>query len=1383
MAIDQNAVPMDLRPLNLSRAPAPAPAPVPASSDLLLAHHPPGTGSPGSLPQYYAAVDPLAAAWPTVVYPQHPPQLVPNGFPEQAVASRAAAAGAATSSDGPDEPQRTSSSRKVKFLCSFGGRILPRPSDGALRYVGGHTRIIAVRKDASFQELMQKMSETYGGGAVLKYQLPDEDLDALVTVSCPEDLENMMEEYDKLAEGSAEGSAKLRVFLFSPTEPDVSGLNLVSDVGDTGQSYVDAVNGVPEKEVAGIKRKESGASLSSTQTSDGIPAELLEGANDGGVASAIAQPTVAVPGTATSMESTRPLHPDTPSNVVFSVPATTTVPVNVPGCAGIPSLQTLQSSRLEQPPPPSAGTTYAYIDPLQGGFNTVDYLHNPSQTQFLNPQQLGAHVSFVATPHHSYLPAVHMTSAIPAAQVSGGMPVRARVEPYLDDGSCGGRTTQVAGNATYKPFQALSQFPPLRPSLLQPPSAERYGLSPVPPPGVPPVQTLRFEDCNLCQRALPHVHSETLMQEHGGSISNKSPAFYSLHSEEVARPHFSIRVGDGAMPDTASMHQPEGSIAPSHLGGYGYSQAAESQQLTEAVHHDAENLGKNTVLHPQLLGFAGSMQAPYGVYLSNHTQAWHEGISQQQQPPIAPSQYLLKQGPMINNTVGTNITSSRNETAQNSELHSRGPRVEFSYDHTKPVEVMMDSSHLNHFHGSGSNEHQIPAAEPNVSDSSSFEGKIEALRVSVSPSETSGIVNPWKAATNTNVNTQDEQKTENSPLVLDVENLKPNIIETDALLPDAFVNPGKTAETNSLKLVDLLPSSTSEVTYLHNLQPGDPSHVFLVPGNLDLHSRDPELGAVPPIPHERLLQGPGATAKVTISDRKDEASQIYSGNTFNAVYAPSTGIIPFPLSSMNTQNAHFEDIRDSAPSESFFSNIEPWQIMHNTHLPPPKPRRVSSRDALVPRESCVEKFSGNGGESTAAAQLEEGSYHLPLDSLSKNAGLDTNRIYPMEGTADELIKQELQAVAEGVAASVLQQPVPFPGHLGCENNSHSESSREREVLKEDMDSQSSACLIGHKAEDITIGQSDKPNIGFQIMEDIGRLQIISNSDLEELRELGSGTFGTVYHGKWRGSDVAIKRINDRCFAGKQSEQERLRADFWNEACKLADLHHPNVVAFYGLVLDGPGGTVATVTEYMVNGSLRQALQRNQKALDRRKRLLIAMDVAFGMEYLHGKNIVHFDLKSDNLLVNLRDPQRPICKVGDLGLSKVKCQTLISGGVRGTLPWMAPELLNGSSSLVSEKVDVFSFGIVLWELLTGEEPYADLHYGAIIGGIVSNTLRPPIPESCDPEWRSLMEKCWSSEPPERPSFTEIANILRSMATSVPQKGQVQAQTSGSIQPQK
>ncbi|XP_065864937.1 uncharacterized protein [Euphorbia lathyris] len=302
------------------------------------------------------------------------------------------------------------------------------------------------------------------------------------------------------------------------------------------------------------------------------------------------------------------------------------------------------------------------------------------------------------------------------------------------------------------------------------------------------------------------------------------------------------------------------------------------------------------------------------------------------------------------------------------------------------------------------------------------------------------------------------------------------------------------------------------------------------------------------------------------------------------------------------------------------------------------------------------------------------------------------------------------------------------------------------------------------------GKQENRKVGLPLMDpslldvDICDLQIIKNDDLEELRELGSGTFGTVYHGKWRGSDVAIKRLKKICFTGRSSEQERLTVEFWREAEILSKLHHPNVLAFYGVVQDGPGGTLATVAEYMVDGSLRHVLLKKDRYLDRRKRLLIAMDAAFGMEYLHSKNIVHFDLKCDNLLVNLKDPQRPICKVGDFGLSKIKRNTLVSGGVRGTLPWMAPELLNGGSNKVSDKVDVFSFGIVLWEILTGEEPYANMHYGAIIGGIVNNSLRPTIPKFCDPEWKRLMEQCWSPNPAARPSFTEIAGRLRIMSTA-------------------
>ncbi len=138
------------------------------------------------------------------------------------------------------------SSLRVKLLCSFDGKILPRPGDGRLRYVGGETRIITVNRDISYAELVFKVTEICGYALTLKYQLPDEDLDALVSVSSNEDLENMMEEYDKLR--GFDGFSRLRVFLFPAVEYNVTHLSddSVGDQRNPDQRYVDAVNGVPK---------------------------------------------------------------------------------------------------------------------------------------------------------------------------------------------------------------------------------------------------------------------------------------------------------------------------------------------------------------------------------------------------------------------------------------------------------------------------------------------------------------------------------------------------------------------------------------------------------------------------------------------------------------------------------------------------------------------------------------------------------------------------------------------------------------------------------------------------------------------------------------------------------------------------------------------------------------------------------------------------------------------------------------------------------------------------------------------------------------------------------------------------------------------------------
>lgn len=132
--------------------------------------------------------------------------------------------------------------RRVKFLCSFLGSIMPRPQDGKLRYVGGETRIVSVPREISYEELMGKMRELYDGVAVLKYQQPDEDLDALVSVVNDDDVVNMMEEYDKL--GSGDGFTRLRIFLFSQSEQDVSSHFIDGD--DTERRYVDALNSLNE---------------------------------------------------------------------------------------------------------------------------------------------------------------------------------------------------------------------------------------------------------------------------------------------------------------------------------------------------------------------------------------------------------------------------------------------------------------------------------------------------------------------------------------------------------------------------------------------------------------------------------------------------------------------------------------------------------------------------------------------------------------------------------------------------------------------------------------------------------------------------------------------------------------------------------------------------------------------------------------------------------------------------------------------------------------------------------------------------------------------------------------------------------------------------------
>ncbi|CAN1198570.1 hypothetical protein LINPERHAP2_LOCUS44526 [Linum perenne] len=135
---------------------------------------------------------------------------------------------------------------RVRFMCSFGGKILPRPHDNLLRYVGGDTRMVAVHRSTTFAALLSKLSKIAGFSAVtVKYQLPNEDLDALISVSNDEDVENMMDEYDRVALNLNPRTARLRLFLFPGGEP-VSRAGSISSLldGSTNREhwFLDALN-------------------------------------------------------------------------------------------------------------------------------------------------------------------------------------------------------------------------------------------------------------------------------------------------------------------------------------------------------------------------------------------------------------------------------------------------------------------------------------------------------------------------------------------------------------------------------------------------------------------------------------------------------------------------------------------------------------------------------------------------------------------------------------------------------------------------------------------------------------------------------------------------------------------------------------------------------------------------------------------------------------------------------------------------------------------------------------------------------------------------------------------------------------------------------------
>ncbi|KAL6295508.1 hypothetical protein ACE6H2_003650 [Prunus campanulata] len=252
------------------------------------------------------------------------------------------------------------------------------------------------------------------------------------------------------------------------------------------------------------------------------------------------------------------------------------------------------------------------------------------------------------------------------------------------------------------------------------------------------------------------------------------------------------------------------------------------------------------------------------------------------------------------------------------------------------------------------------------------------------------------------------------------------------------------------------------------------------------------------------------------------------------------------------------------------------------------------------------------------------------------------------------------------------------------------------------------------------------------------------------KKIASGSYGDLFQGSFCGQAVAIKVLST------ERLNETMR-EFTQEVYIMRKVRHKNVVQLIGACTKPP--KLCIVTEFLSGGSMYDFVHKQTGALSLQSLLRVAIDVSRGMNYLHQNNIIHRDLKAANLLMD----ENGVVKVADFGIARVQAQSGVMTAETGTYRWMAPEVIEHKP--YDHKADVFSFGVVLWELLTGKLPYENLTPLQAAVGVVQKGLRPTIPRHANPMLVELMERCWQQDPSLRPEFSEIVKMLQHIARRV------------------
>ncbi|XP_068104778.1 serine/threonine-protein kinase A-Raf [Hyperolius riggenbachi] len=271
---------------------------------------------------------------------------------------------------------------------------------------------------------------------------------------------------------------------------------------------------------------------------------------------------------------------------------------------------------------------------------------------------------------------------------------------------------------------------------------------------------------------------------------------------------------------------------------------------------------------------------------------------------------------------------------------------------------------------------------------------------------------------------------------------------------------------------------------------------------------------------------------------------------------------------------------------------------------------------------------------------------------------------------------------------------------------------------------------------------------------------VNSNEVIILKRIGTGSFGTVYRGKWHG-DVAVKILKVTSPTAEQIQA------FKNEMQVLRKTRHVNILLFMGFMTKP---TFAIITQWCEGSSLYRHLHVIETRFDIFQLIDIARQTAQGMDYLHAKNIIHRDLKSNNIFLH----EGLTVKIGDFGLATVKTRWSGSQQVEqpsGSILWMAPEVIRmQESSPYSFQSDVYAYGVVLYELMAGLLPYANINNRDQIIFMVGRGYLSPdfskVSNNCPKAMRRLLESCLKFKRDERPLFPQILSSIELLQRSLP-----------------